>query len=90
MGAAYVFARTGTTWSQQAFLKASNTGVNDWFGARVALSGDGTVAAVGAPFEDAAGPGTTARQDDNSATEAGAVYVLVLSGNAWRQHAYVK
>jgi trimeric autotransporter adhesin len=90
MGAAYVFARTGTTWSQQAFLKASNTGVNDWFGARVALSGDGTVAAVGAPFEDAAGTGTTARQDDNSATEAGAVYLFVRSGGTWRQHAYVK
>ena len=32
MGAAYVFVRAGTTWSQQAFLKASNTGPNDWFG----------------------------------------------------------
>jgi hypothetical protein len=90
MGAAYVFARTGTTWSQQAFLKASNTGVNDWFGARVALSGDGTVAAIGAPFEDAAGTGTSARQDDNSATEAGAVYLFVRSGGGWRQQAYVK
>jgi hypothetical protein len=90
MGAAYVFARSGTTWSQQAFLKASNTGVNDWFGARVALSGDGTVAAVGAPFEDAAGTGTTARPDDNSATEAGAVYLFVRSGGAWQQRAYVK
>ena len=90
MGAAYIFGRTGTTWSQQAFLKASNTGVNDWFGARVALSGDGTVAAVGAPFEDAAGTGTTARQDDNSATEAGAVYVFVRTDSTWRQHAYVK
>lgn len=90
MGAAYVFARTGATWSQQAFLKASNTGVNDWFGARVALSGDGAVAAVGAPFEDAAGTGTAARQDDNSATEAGGVYLFVRSGGTWRQHAYVK
>jgi hypothetical protein len=90
MGAAYVFARTGTTWSQQAFLKASNTGVNDWFGARVALSGDGTVAAVGAPFEDAAGTGTAARPDDNSATEAGAVYLFAKSGGTWRQQAYIK
>ena len=90
MGAAYIFVRTGTTWSQQAFLKASNTGVNDWFGARVALSGDGTVAAVGAPFEDAAGTGATARQDDNSATEAGAVYIFVRNGATWRQQAYLK
>ena len=31
-GAAYVFVRSGTTWSQQAYLKASNTGANDNFG----------------------------------------------------------
>ena len=31
-GAAYVFVRSGTTWSQQAYLKASNTGARDDFG----------------------------------------------------------
>ncbi len=31
-GAAYVFVRSGTTWSQQAYLKASNTGADDYFG----------------------------------------------------------
>ncbi|HEY6507819.1 MAG TPA: hypothetical protein VIY56_07380, partial [Vicinamibacterales bacterium] len=54
MGAAYVFVRAGSTWSQQAFLKASNTGPNDWFGSRVALSGDGNLAVVGASLEDVA------------------------------------
>src|SRR5262249_30416606 len=39
-GAAYVFLRSGTTWSQQAYLKASNTNANDFFGGSVALSGD--------------------------------------------------
>ena len=38
-GAAYVFTRSGTTWSQQAYLKASNTGVSDRFGHTVAVSG---------------------------------------------------
>ena len=33
-GAAYVFVRSGTTWSQQAYLKASNTGASDRFGSR--------------------------------------------------------
>ena len=28
-GAAYVFVRSGTTWSQQAYLKASNSGVSE-------------------------------------------------------------
>ena len=48
-GAAYVFVRSGTTWSQQAYLKASNTGVSDYFGRSVAISGDTVV--VGAPEE---------------------------------------
>jgi len=90
MGAAYVFARTGTTWSQQAFLKPSNTGANDWFGARVALSGDGSTAAIGAPFEDGGARGVNGRQNDDSASQAGAVYVFTRTGTAWQQRAYVK
>jgi hypothetical protein len=31
-GAAYVFVRSGTTWSQQAYLKASNAEASDYFG----------------------------------------------------------
>ena len=90
MGAAYVFVDDGARWSQQAFLKASNTGFNDWFGARVAVSGDGSVAAVAAPFEDADGPGIDAPQDDNTASEAGAVYLFTRTGTTWRQQAYIK
>jgi len=33
--AAYVFTRSGTTWSQQAYLKASNTDAGDLFGMAV-------------------------------------------------------
>ena len=36
-----MFVRNGGKWTQQAFLKPSNTGPNDWFGSRAALSGDG-------------------------------------------------
>ncbi len=53
-GAAYVFVRNGTTWSQQAYLKASNTGAGDQFGCSVAVSGDTVV--VGASWEDSNGP----------------------------------
>ena len=90
MGAAYVFVRAGTTWSQQAFLKASNTGPNDWFGSRVALSGDGNLAVVGASLEDGAAKGINGRQDDETASEAGAVYLFTRSGTTWTQQAYVK
>ena len=40
-GAVYVFARTGTTWSQQAYIKPSNSEAGDMFGYSVALSADG-------------------------------------------------
>ncbi len=38
-GAAYVFARSGTSWVQQAKLFASDGGASDYFGASVAISG---------------------------------------------------
>jgi len=31
-GAAYVFVRSGVSWSQQQYLKASNPGTADYFG----------------------------------------------------------
>jgi hypothetical protein len=74
-GAVYVFARSGTTWSQPAYVKASNTGEQDAFGFSVALSSDGLTLAVGAPIEDSAATGIDGDQADNSALHAGAVYV---------------
>jgi len=89
-GAAYVFVRSGTTWTQQAFLKASNTGPNDWFGSRAALSGDGNTAALGASLEDSSGRGINGKQDDDAALESGAVYLFTRNGTAWSQQAYIK
>jgi trimeric autotransporter adhesin len=89
-GAVYIFARSGTTWVQQAYLKASNTGVGDDFGWSVALSGDGSTLAVGAFNEDSAATGIGGIQADDSMTNAGAVYVFTRTGATWRQQAYVK
>ncbi len=89
-GAVYVFTRSGTTWSQQAYIKASNTGRGDEFGSSVALSGDGSTLAVGAFAESSAATGINGNQADNSASVAGAVYVFTRSGTTWRQQAYVK
>jgi hypothetical protein len=75
-GAAYTFVRTGTTWTEQASFKAANVGRNDWFGIRLHLSGDGATLAVGAPNEDSAAQGINGKQDDDSADEAGAVYLF--------------
>ena len=87
-GAAYVFVRNGTTWSQQAYLKASNTNVEATFGWTVTASGDRVV--VGAPEEKSAGTGVNGNQADTSASGAGAAYVFRRSGSTWKQQAYLK
>ena len=88
-GGAAVFVRNGTAWSQQAYLKASNAGQDDWFGVRLALSGDGNSLVVAAPNEDSNGRGINAASNDG-AGEAGAAYLFVRAGGAWTQAAYIK
>lgn len=89
-GAVYLYTRDDGGWAEQAYIKASNTGPNDTFGARLALSADGGTLAVGAQLEDSAGQGVDAIQDDDSAQEAGAVYLFTRQGSTWTQSAYVK
>ena len=71
-GAAYVFVRSGTTWTQQQKLTASDATADDQFGFSVAITGD--VVAVGANHADFPG---------NS--EAGAVYRYNRTGTVWTQ-----
>lgn len=88
-GAVYVFTGDGA-WSQQAYLKASNTDAGDLFGANIALSGDGSTLVAGAPLESSAATGIDGDQADDSAAAAGAAYVFRRDGITWRQHAYIK
>ena len=74
-GAAYVFTRSGTSWSQQAKLVASDAQASDEFGNSIAISGDTVV--VGAYIED------------TGATSAGAAYVFTRSGTSWSQQAKI-
>lgn len=74
-GAAYLFGRDGSVWTEQAYIKASNTDVNDLFGTSVALAADGETLAVGAVREDGNATGINGDQTDNNAEEAGAVYL---------------
>ena len=71
-GAAYVFTRTGTTWSPQAKLTAADAAMNDQFGRSVSLSGD--TALIGAPGKTVAWSGGV-----------GAAYVFTRSGDSWTQ-----
>ena len=87
-GAAYVLVRSGTTWLQQAYLKASNTTAGDEFGRAVAIDGDTVV--VGAWLEDSSATGVDGDQNDDGAENSGAAYVFARSGTSWSQQAYLK
>jgi hypothetical protein len=89
-GAAYAWVRNGSEWTEQVFFKASNPSPEDWFGVRLALSGDGNTLAISAPLEDGAGQGIDAKQDDDSAPDAGAVYFFTRQGSSWAQRAFIK
>jgi len=73
-GSAYVFTRSGTTWSQQAKLTASDGAAYDEFGSSVALSGN--TALVGAYTDKVGGN-----------AEQGSAYVFTRSGTVWSQQA---
>jgi hypothetical protein len=75
-GAVYVFARNGTTWSQHAYVKGSNTDAYDEFGGAVAVSRNGNLFLAGARGEDSGARGVNGNQNDNSVDESGAVYVF--------------
>jgi hypothetical protein len=87
-GAAYVFVRSGADWSQQAYLKSSNSEASDQFGGSVGIDGDTIV--VGAAFEDSSSSGVDGVQTDNAAAKSGAAYIFVRNGATWTQQAYLK
>ncbi len=91
-GAAYVFVRTGSTWSHQAYLKAPNSNEKDEFARSVAISGDTIV--VGAPRERSDTTviinGNNLSTTNNDGLNTGAAYVFVRSGSTWSLQAYLK
>ena len=89
-GAVYVYVRQGDSWTQQAYVKASNPGQSDHFGSSVALSRDGNTMAIAAHWEASGATGVNGNQNDNSIPQAGAVYVFTRTGTTWTQQAYIK
>ena len=76
-GAVYVFVRSGTSWSQQQKLTASDKEVYDLFGTSVAIDGDNII--VGAPYADHVQLGQPTIYNPGSA------YIFVRSGTSWSQ-----
>jgi len=79
-GAVYVFVRSGTTWDLQQYLKASNPGIDDWFGESLVL--DGQTLVTGASNEKSC---SQTDQTDAGCYSAGAAYVFVRNGTTWSQ-----
>lgn len=87
-GAIYVFRYSGSSWSEEAYLNASNAESGDRFGASVALSGTNLVA--GAPYEDSLAQGVGGDASNNENSLSGAAYVFSFEQNAWKERAYLK
>jgi hypothetical protein len=89
-GAVYVFTRVLSSWSQQAYLKSSNSDIADGFGFSVSLAQDGSTLAVSAPLEDSFATGVNGDQTDNRAVQSGAVYLFTRNSSNWKQQSYIK
>lgn len=74
-GAAYVFERSDGDWQQQAYLKASHTGIDTWFGFATSLSTDGDTLAIGARYENNNATGINGNQNNGTLAYSGAVYL---------------
>ncbi|HIH28442.1 MAG TPA: hypothetical protein HA260_01410 [Thermoplasmata archaeon] len=70
-GSAYIFVRTGSTWTQQAKLRPLDGAASDHFGGLVALSSD--TAIIGACL------------DDDNGADSGSAYVFTRTGTTWTQ-----
>jgi hypothetical protein len=73
-GAAYAFQRSGSTWAQLAYLKASNTRDYYEFGSSVGIS-QGTIIA-GSIYESSNATGVNGSQSNTSASNSGAAYIF--------------
>jgi hypothetical protein len=93
-GAVYVFRRGGTGWSQQAYVKASNSDAGDEFGSSVSLSTNGNALTVGAVGEASNATGINGDESNNDLSGAGAVYGYAYITSPlparWEQDAYIK
>ena len=77
-GSAYIFTRSGTTWTQQAKIQASDKQASDFFGHSVAISSNGNTALVGA------------YNDHTGSDRTGSAYIFTRSGTTWTQQARIQ
>ena len=84
-GAVYIMRQGPSSWSQEAFIKASNTEAGDDYGHAVALTADGNLVLAGASLECASSTGVNGNQLNNDEPESGAAYLWRRVGSVWGQ-----
>lgn len=89
-GAVYIFAKSDTTWAQQAYIKTANIIPGYLFGSAVSLSANGNILAVGTWVDSSQATGINGDQLDTGAVTAGAAYIFTRTGSTWAQKSYVK
>ena len=89
-GAAYLFNRSGATWTQQAYVKSSWSAADHNFGFALALSRDGHSLVVTAPGESSGSTGVDGVQTNSNRPESGAAYVFAEADGTWAQSAFLK
>lgn len=71
-GAAYIFQRTGTTWTEEVYISGGDGGSNDYFGSSVAINDDGTAIFIGAYGDD-----------DSNSSSVGFIHTYTRNGLSW-------
>ncbi len=89
-GAVYVYVRNNGVWTQQAYVKASNTQTDNYFGRAVSLSADGNTLAVGAHDEKNESTEINGDQTQGTRLNRGAIYMYSRQNSLWTQQAYLK
>jgi len=77
-GAAYVFVRSGSTWTQQARLNKTDSVAGDSFGYSVSINKDGSTIVVGEPYREVNGIANVGRQT-----------IFNRSGSSWTETAEI-
>ena len=74
-GVVFIYTRSGSTWTQQAFISPSDGAASDNFGWHISMNGAGDRIFVNSKY------------DDDGGSSSGSVYVFTRSGSTWTQAA---
>jgi hypothetical protein len=89
-GAAYVFYKSGSSWLQEAYIKANIVGFGDAFGVAIQMNNTGDRLVIGANEEDSNASGINGDQNNNGLNQSGAIYIFDKSSGNWMQEAFIK